>query len=84
MWCAEQIEVNLGYMKQKVCMIGIASGLVLGNLGYTQWCIEDIGILRSFPNLTIISPADSLETVKANESALNHNQSVYIGIIGSA
>ena len=59
MRCCEQIKVNLGYMKQKVCMIGIASGLVLGNLGYTHCCIEDIGILRSIPNLTIISPADS-------------------------
>ncbi len=84
MRCCEQIKVNLGYMKQKVCMIGIASGLVLGNLGYTHCCIEDIGILRSIPNLTIISPADSLETVKAIESALNHNQSVYIRITGSA
>ncbi len=84
MRCCEQIKVNLGYMKQKVCMICIASGLVLGNLGYTHCCIEDIGILRSIPNLTIISPADSLETVKAIESALNHNQSVYIRITGSA
>lgn len=84
MRCCEQIKVNLGYMKQKVCMIGIASGLVLGNLGYTHCCIEDIGILRSIPNLTIISPADSLETIKAIESALNHNQSVYIRITGSA
>ena len=27
--CCEQIKVNLGYMKQKICMVGIASGLVL-------------------------------------------------------
>ena len=26
MWCCEQIKVNLGYMKQKICMVGIASG----------------------------------------------------------
>ena len=32
--CCEQIKVNLGYMKQKVTMAGLASGLVLGNLGY--------------------------------------------------
>ena len=42
MRCNEQIKVNLGYMKNKVCMIGIASGLVLGNLGYTHCCIEDV------------------------------------------
>ena len=63
--CAEQIKVNLGYMKNKVVMVGLASGLILGNLGFTHCSIEDIGILRSIPNLTIISPADSFETVKA-------------------
>ena len=54
--CAEQIKVNLGYMKNKVVMIGLASGLVLGTLGFTHCSIEDIGVLRSIPNLTIISP----------------------------
>ena len=44
--CCEQIKVNLGYMKQKISMIGLASGLVLGTLGYTHCCIEDLGILR--------------------------------------
>ena len=70
MRCCEQIKVNLGYMKQKICMVGIASGLSLGTLGFTHCCIEDIGILRSIPGITIISPADSLETVKALEAAL--------------
>ena len=32
--CCEQIKVNLGYMKQKVCLVGLASGVVLGSLGY--------------------------------------------------
>ena len=35
MRCLEQIKVNLGYMKQKICMVGIASGLALGTIGYT-------------------------------------------------
>ena len=65
MRCCEQIKVNLGYMKKNVTMVGLASGLVLGTLGYTHCCIEDIGVLRSIPNLSIISPADSLETAKS-------------------
>tara|TARA_B100001057_G_scaffold500092_1_gene613417 strand:+ start:1768 stop:2733 length:966 start_codon:yes stop_codon:yes gene_type:complete len=82
--CCEQIKVNVGYMKQKICMVGIASGLVLGTLGYTHCCIEDIGILRSIPGITIISPADSLETVKALQSAVNSETSVYIRLTGSS
>tara|TARA_B100002051_G_C16386606_1_gene463150 strand:- start:3 stop:662 length:660 start_codon:yes stop_codon:yes gene_type:complete len=69
-------------MKQKVIMIGIASGLVQGPLGYTHCCIEDIAILRSLPNITILSPCDSLETVKSIDAALKNDQSTYIRITG--
>ena len=31
--CCEQIKINLGYMKHKVTLVGLASGLALGNLG---------------------------------------------------
>jgi len=58
MRCCEQIKVNLGYMEESITMVGLASGLVLGNLGYTHCCIEDIGVLRSIPNLTILYKPD--------------------------
>ena len=84
MRCCEQIKVNLGYMNSKVTMIGIASGLVLGQLGYTHCCIEDVGAIRSIPGLTIISPADSLETVKALEAAIKFQGPTYIRLTGSS
>ncbi len=84
MRCCEQIKVNLGYMKQKVCMVGIASGLVLGSLGYTHCSIEEIGALRSIPGITIVSPADSLETVKALQSAISFDKPIYIRLTGGS
>ena len=45
MRCLEQIKVNLGYMKNKVIMVGLASGIVLGSLGYTHCSIEDLSII---------------------------------------
>ena len=84
MRCCEQIKVNLGYMKEKVTMVGLASGLVLGNLGFTHCCVEDVGVLRSIPNITIISPADSLETIKAIEASMSHSQSCYIRLTGGS
>jgi len=84
MRCCEQIKVNLGYMGQKICMVGIASGLALGTLGYTHCCIEDVGILRSIPGMTIISPADSLETVKALEAAVKSKTTAYLRLTGSS
>ncbi len=82
--CCEQIMVNLGYMEQKICMVGIASGLALGTLGYTHCCIEDVGILRSIPGITIISPADSLETVKALEAAIKSESPSYLRLTGTS
>ena len=84
MRCCEQIKVNLGYMEQKICMVGIASGLALGTLGYTHCCIEDVGILRSIPGITIISPADSLETVKALEAAIKSESPSYLRLTGAS
>ena len=84
MRCCEQIKVNLGYMKQKICMVGLASGLALGTLGYTHCCIEDVGVLRAIPNLTIIVPADGAEVVKAVMASIEHNNSVYIRLTGDA
>jgi transketolase len=82
--CAEQIKVNLGYMKHKICLVGIASGVVLGTLGYTHCSIEDIAAIRSIPNISIVSPADGTEVVKAIFAAVNHYESVYLRLTGSS
>jgi len=80
--CCEQIKMNLGYMQNKVCMVGLASGLSLGNLGYSHCSIEDIGVLRSIPNLNIISPADGLETIKCLNASILSKKSCYIRLTG--
>ena len=84
MRCCEQIKVNLGYMSHKVCMVGLASGLALGTLGFTHCCIEDVGVLRSIPGITIISPADGLETIKALNAAVEYNGPTYIRLTGTS
>ena len=84
MRCCEQIKVNMGYMKQNICMVGIASGLVLGTLGYTHCCVEDVGAIRSIPGITIISPADSLETFKSVDAAIKLKKPIYIRLTGGA
>jgi transketolase len=71
-------------MNHKVNMVGLASGLVLGMLGYTHCCIEDISIMRSIPGITVVSPADCGATVKAVLAAIEHEQSVYIRLTGGA
>jgi len=82
--CAEQIKVNLGYMKQKICMVGLASGLVLGNLGFTHCSIEEIGVLRSIPNISIVVPSDPFELFKILQEAINYKNSLYIRLTAGA
>ncbi|MDR0391879.1 MAG: hypothetical protein LBH59_08230 [Planctomycetaceae bacterium] len=84
MRCCEQIRVNLGYMRQRVIMVGLASGLILGTQGFTHCCFEDVAVLRGIPNLTIISPADCCETAKALCAAIELDNSVYIRLTGGA
>jgi len=81
MRCLEQIRVNQGYMKQKVIMAGLASGVAYGELGYTHCCIEDMSILRSIPNIAVVSPADCMEVAKIVEAAAEYETSVYIRLM---
>ena len=64
--------------------MGIASGVVLGNLGYTHCSIEDIAVIKSIPNISIVSPADGTEVAKAIFAAVNYHQSVYLRLTGSS
>lgn len=84
MRCCEQIRVNLAYMRQNVTMVGLAAGLALGLQGFTHCCFEDVGVLRSLPNLTIISPADCGATVKALFAAVEFSGPVYLRLTGAA
>ena len=63
--CADQIRVNMAYMKLPVKLIGLAAGLWAGVLGATHMAVEDLALMRSLPNITVISPADCTEIIKA-------------------
>ena len=51
---------------------------VLGNLGFTHCSIEDIGVLRSIPNIAIIVPSDPYELYKVLNQSIEYKDSVYI------
>ena len=74
----------LGYMKNKVVLVGLNSGFYLQFFGNTHYCVEDISILRSIPNMTILSPADAGEAVMALDAALQHDGPSYIRLSGGS
>lgn len=81
MRCLEQIRVNQGYMREKVIMVGLASGVAYGELGFTHCSIEDVSLMRSIPNIAVVSPADCSSVVKAVEKAIEYPDSVYIRLM---
>ena len=78
----EQIRQMMGYMQNNVIAVGINSGFALTFFGNTHFAIEDISLMRSIPNMTVLSPADAGEAVKSFEAALNLDAPVYIRLTG--
>lgn len=83
MRAAEQIRMNLGYMALNVKAVGIGSGLGMGFLGNSHYGLEDVAVMRSIPNLTVVSPADCGEIAKTVFAAASHPGPMYIRLTGS-
>ncbi len=58
----EQIRNDICYQNLNVKIVGVGAGFAYGAFGSTHYAIEDISILRPLPNITVISPADSIQT----------------------
>jgi len=60
---AEQVRTDICYPNLNVKLVATATGLAMGPGGVTHHCTEDIAIMRSFANITIVCPASPIETV---------------------
>ncbi len=76
--CFEQIVVDLCLHNLPVKLIGNGGGLVYAPLGPTHQAIEDISIMRSIPNMSIISPCDAVEMEALIKESANYKNPLYI------
>ncbi len=74
----EQIRDDLGYMKTNVVIVGSGGGLAYSTLGSTHIAVEDVGLMRSVPHLTVLAPGDADEVSFSLEQALAVDGPVYI------
>ncbi len=74
----EQIRNDICMQNQPVKIVGVGGGLAYGVLGPTHHSIIDLAILRTLPNMTLISPCDPLESQLATRAAFFHPGPVYI------
>ena len=63
--CWEQIRTTICYNDRNVKIVGAHAGVSVGPDGATHQMIEDIGLMRSLPNMRVVVPCDMLETKKA-------------------
>lgn len=74
----EQIRNSICYPNLPVIIGATHGGISVGEDGATHQCLEDIAIMRTLPNMTIINPADAVEAKKAVYAAIEHNGPVYM------
>lgn len=74
----EFIRNDACLQNQNVKIVGVGVGQAYSALGPTHHSTEDIGCLRSLPNLTIITPASPKEVRKATMATYEHRGPVYL------
>jgi transketolase len=77
---AEQVRTDICYQNLNVKIIATHGGISFGQAGSTHHCTEDISVMRSFANMTVIVPADGIETGNAVAAAMEIDGPVYIRI----
>lgn len=74
----EQIRNSICYPNLNVKIGATHAGISVGEDGATHQCLEDIGIMRTLPNMIILNPADDTEAKAAVKAAVEHDGPVYL------
>ena len=74
----EFVRQAVGVGHQNVKIVATHAGLTVGEDGGTHQCLEDLALMRMIPGMTIISPADAIETRQAIRFAYAHQGPVYV------
>lgn len=74
----EQIRNTICYPKLNVKICATHAGLTVGEDGASHQAIEDLSIMRSIPNMTVISPSDAVETEAAIRAIVEYNGPCYV------
>ena len=74
----EQIRNDVCLQKMNVKLVGIGAGFIYSDLGPTHHSTEDIALMQILPGMTVLSPADPLESSYCTEAALQIDGPVYL------
>ena len=74
----DQIRASIAYPKLNVKLCGTHSGITVGEDGATHQMTEDISLMRTLPNMTVLSPSDDVSTRKLIQTIAEYQGPVYI------
>jgi transketolase len=74
----DQIRQSVAYSQKNVKICASHAGLTLGEDGATHQILEDIGMMRMLPNMTVIVPADFNQTKQATIAIADQQGPVYL------
>jgi len=76
--CYMPIRTQIAYPSLPVKLIGSSSGLTQGPDGASHQSLEDVSMMRSLPNMVVVSPADDIETAQATWAIADWPGPVYM------
>ena len=74
----EQIRNSICYPKLNVKVCATHAGLTVGEDGASHQTVEDLSLMRSIPNMVVLSPADDIETEAAIKAIADYNGPCYV------
>lgn len=74
----EQVRQSVAYPKANVKIVATHAGITVGEDGASHQSVEDIAVMRVIPNMTVIVPADGVETKKVIETVSDYKGPVYV------
>lgn len=76
--CWEQIRLAVAYPRLNVKVVATHCGISVGEDGASHQALEDISVMRSLPNMTVIAPADAYEAYAATMAIADFDGPVYM------
>ncbi len=74
----EHIRQSIAFPNLNVKIVATHAGVTVGEDGATHQALEDIALMRVLPNMTVIVPADAVETEKAIRALVDHKGPAYV------
>lgn len=74
----DQVRMSVAYTRLNVKIVVTHAGITTGEDGASHQANEDIAIMRALPNMTVIVPADAIETEKVIRAAVEFYGPMYI------